>query len=184
MSALAPPPQQATSRMALVDRLARWRVPAGFACGLAVLAVARPTPRSLAIGAAIALLGEAIRIWAAGHLEKGREVTMSGPYRYVRHPLYLGSTVMAVGLAVAVRHPLAWVIALLYVLIMMGSAIRSEEAFLRRQFGPTYDDYRAGRLAGARRRFSLERARRNREWRAVLGLLVVLAVLAWRARLG
>ena len=38
--------------------------------------------------------GEALRIWAAGHLEKGREVTASGPYRWTRHPLYLGSTII------------------------------------------------------------------------------------------
>ena len=46
-----------------------------------MLYLARPTPRSLAIGGAIALVGEMVRIWAAGHLEKGREVTQSGPYR-------------------------------------------------------------------------------------------------------
>ena len=42
-------------------------------------------------------VGEALRIWAAGHLEKGREVTASGPYRLTRHPLYLGSSIIASG---------------------------------------------------------------------------------------
>ncbi len=68
--------------------LARRRVPLGFACAAAAVWLARPTPRSLAIGSAIAVAGELLRIWAAGHLEKGREVTVSGPYRFTRHPLY------------------------------------------------------------------------------------------------
>ena len=62
----------------------------GFSVRRGVLWLAQPTPRSLLIGGAIAVAGELLRIWAAGHLEKGREVTRSGPYRLTRHPLYLG----------------------------------------------------------------------------------------------
>ncbi len=64
--------------------LARLRVPLGFACGALALWLARPTPRSIAAGMLVAVAGEAIRFWAAGHIEKGREVTRSGPYRFVR----------------------------------------------------------------------------------------------------
>ena len=49
----------------------------------------------------MAVVGEAIRVWAAGHLEKSREVTRSGPYRFTRHPLYLGSSFIAVGVMLA-----------------------------------------------------------------------------------
>ena len=48
-------------------------------------------------GGAIATAGELLRIWAAGHIEKGREITRSGPYGFVRHPLYLGSTGIGLG---------------------------------------------------------------------------------------
>src|SRR5215210_7171832 len=81
--------------------LARRRVAIGFIAGPAAIWLSQPTRRTLLIGAAIAMLGEAMRIWAAGHLEKGREVTVSGPYRLMRHPLYLGSTVIGLGLAIA-----------------------------------------------------------------------------------
>ena len=57
----------------------------------------RRLPRDLPV----ALAGEAIRFWAAGHLNKSREVTRSGPYRFVAHPLYLGSSVIGAGLAIA-----------------------------------------------------------------------------------
>ena len=64
--------------------LARWRVFLGFVFSAIVLWLATPSPQSLAIGAAIAIGGESIRLWAAGHLEKSKEVTQSGPYRYTR----------------------------------------------------------------------------------------------------
>ena len=60
--------------------------------------------RHLAVGAAIAIVGESIRLWAAGHLEKSKEVTQSGPYRYTRHPLYLGSSLIGIGMAVAANN--------------------------------------------------------------------------------
>jgi protein-S-isoprenylcysteine O-methyltransferase Ste14 len=158
--------------------LARRRVTLGFVAAVVTLVLAAPTRESLAIGMAIALAGEAIRVWAAGHLEKSREVTRSGPYRWTRHPLYAGSSVMAVGIAVASRSGIVAAIVALYMLSTLAAAIRTEEAFLRYAFGGTYDAYRASRAAPMPRRFSLERAMRNREYRAVAGLLAGFALLA------
>ena len=77
--------------------LARYRVRLGFLAAVVLFVLARPTLASVAIGAAIGGAGEALRIWAAGHLEKGREITASGPYRLTRHPLYVGSAIMGIG---------------------------------------------------------------------------------------
>jgi len=156
-------------------------VPLGFVFGIGALWLADPTPRSLAMGAAVALVGEAIRIWAAGHLEKGREVTMSGPYRLTRHPLYLGSTLIGVGLAVAGANITVATIVIAYLALTLTAAIRTEEAHLTEKFGSAYPDYRAGLAPGAHRRFSLERAMRNREYRAAIGVILVLAVLLWKS---
>ncbi|AMY11785.1 Putative protein-S-isoprenylcysteine methyltransferase [Luteitalea pratensis] len=161
--------------------LARWRVPLGFASAALVLWLARPTPRSLELGLSIALLGQALRIWAAGHLEKSREVTSSGPYRFTRHPLYLGSSLMGLGLALAANH---WAVGLLiaaYLGVTLWLAIRTEEAYLRASFGDAYDRYAGGALPAGTRRFSLERAIRNKEYRAPLGLLLISLFLLWRA---
>ena len=51
-------------------------------------------------------------------------------------------------------------------------------AFLRRTFGDAYDLYRASQRRPMARRFSLERAWRNREYRAVAGLIAGFALLA------
>jgi len=158
--------------------LARVRVPIGFAASVAALVLARPTWTSVAWGLALAVGGEAMRFWAAGHLEKGREVTSSGPYRFTGHPLYLGSTLLGAGFAVASNSVIVGVMAGLYLVLTLGAAIRSEEAGLRTKFGREYEEYRAGRGAGQARRFSLERATRNREHRAVAGVAGVMILLA------
>ncbi len=160
--------------------LARRRVPIGFITAVIVLWLARPTRSSLAIGAMLGACGEALRIWAAGHLEKSREVTTSGPYRFVRHPLYVGSSIMGAGVAVAANSVAIAVLVLGYLAVTLTAAIRTEEAHLTEKFGNDYPDYRNGRVSDARR-FSLARAMRNREYRALAGFLAVLAVLAWKA---
>jgi protein-S-isoprenylcysteine O-methyltransferase Ste14 len=165
----------------LLRFLARRRVMIGFLAGLAAIWLSRPTRQTVLIGAVIAVLGEAIRVWAAGHLEKGREVTMSGPYRFTRHPLYLGSTIIGVGLAVASSSLIVAVLVALYLAVTLGAAIATEEAHLTEKFGAAYPAYRDGRASGERRRFSAARAMKNREYRAVIGLLAVLALLSLKA---
>lgn len=162
----------------LAARVARVRVPAGFVASAAALWLAHPDWRSLGAGLALSAAGESIRVWAAGHLEKGREVTRSGPYRFTGHPLYLGSTLIGAGFAVASRSVAVAVIAVVYLGLTLGSAIVSEEAGLREKFGREYADYRAGLAGDESRRFSLERAVRNREYRAVGGLAAVMILLA------
>ena len=167
--------------MSFVDTAARLRVPLGFVTGIAALALANPTRESLIAGASIAAAGEALRVWAAGHLEKSREVTMSGPYRFTRHPLYVGSGIMTFGFVIAAYSVIVAVLAAFYLAITYSSAIRREEAFLTERFGAAYPDYKAGRLGGVARSFSIERAMRNREYRAVIGLAAALAILAIKA---
>ena len=167
------------------EALARRRVPLGFVCGGLVLWLARPTRATLIAGFAIASLGEAIRFWAAGHLHKSREVTSSGPYRWFAHPLYLGSSVMGVGLAVACRSATVAVLIGLYLGATLVAATRREEAFLKHTFGDRYDRYRrpgAGspQPADAGRGFSLAQAIANREHRAAAGLVLVLLLLLWK----
>jgi protein-S-isoprenylcysteine O-methyltransferase Ste14 len=174
---------QRRERRSLAEALARRRVPLGFAVAIAAVILARPTWDSWRIGLLLAAVGEAIRVWAAGHLEKSREVTRSGPYRLTRHPLYAGSTVIAAGVIVASRSGVLTVLVTIYMAATIAAAIRQEEAFLTTAFGDTYDRYRRSDAEPMRRRFSLERALRNREYRAVIGLLAGFAILALKLML-
>ena len=171
----------------VVEIVARLRVALGFLCGVLVFWLATPTAGTILAGLAVAAAGEWLRVWAAGHLNKSREVTRSGPYRFVAHPLYLGSSVMGIGLAVACADVTVAVLIGVYLAATLTAAIKSEEAYLRRTFGEQYDLYRTGIAAkrasprAARRRFQVDQALANREYRAVIGLLVVILLLILKA---
>ncbi|HUE85993.1 MAG TPA: methyltransferase [Vicinamibacterales bacterium] len=160
--------------------LARRRVRLGFLSAAVVLWLAEPTSRSVTWGAIVAAIGELIRIWAAGHVEKSREVTRSGPYRFTRHPLYLGSSIIGIGIAVASASWLAAALVFGYLAAAITAAIRAEEAYLREKFGGDYDAYAARTAAPMIRSFSAARARANREHHTIAGLIVALLLLAFK----
>jgi protein-S-isoprenylcysteine O-methyltransferase Ste14 len=163
-------------------RLARLRVPLGFACAIVAYWLAQPTTASLAAGAIVALPGEALRVWAAGHIDKGREITRSGPYRFVRHPLYLGSVILGVGFIVAAASWTVAAIVAAYLVLTLLAAIRTEEAALDRRFEGEYSKYREGRAPVSARPFSFARVAANHEYRAVAGFVAGFALLALRMR--
>jgi protein-S-isoprenylcysteine O-methyltransferase Ste14 len=162
--------------------LTRFRVGLGFLLAALVLWLSRPEWSTWVAGAVIAASGELLRTWAAGHLEKSREVTSSGPYRFTRHPLYMGSTMIGIGVAVAAASFAAAAVIGVYLGFTLSAARRSEEAHLREKFGDAYDAYVESRGEPMPRRFSLARALRNREHRAIAGLIAGFALLAVKMR--
>lgn len=164
-------------------RLQRLRVPLGFACAAVGIPLAHPTESSLVTGGAIAIAGELVRVWASGHLEKSREVTRSGPYRFVRHPLYLGSAIIGIGFMVAARNLWVTLLVSAYLLTTMMAAMRGEEGHLDEKFDGEYSAYRDGRAAPVERSFSLARLWANEEYRAIAGLVIGLGLLYWRSQL-
>jgi protein-S-isoprenylcysteine O-methyltransferase Ste14 len=166
----------------IVKFLARYRVTLGFVIGTICFALARPTRTTLIYGAGVAILGELIRLWAAGHIDKGREITRSGPYRFVRHPLYLGSAVMALGFSAASGRLVVVALVTVYMIVTLGAAMWTEERTLDEKFSGEYAAYRQGRAAAVERPFTWARVAANREYRAATGLLLGLAILALRLK--
>jgi protein-S-isoprenylcysteine O-methyltransferase Ste14 len=164
----------------MMARLARLRVPLGFLSALLAFILATPSWPSWAAGLAVAAVGESLRLWAAGHLEKGREITRSGPYRLVRHPLYLGSTLLGMGFAIAAQSVAVAVLVATYLAVTLTAAVQTEEASLDEKFQGAYSDYRAGLADPVSRPFSWVRARANGEHRAVAGLVAGFLVLILR----
>jgi protein-S-isoprenylcysteine O-methyltransferase Ste14 len=180
-------PDGRTYATAMIAALARLRVALGWVFGVLVIVLAHPTSGTIVAGMSIAACGEALRVWAAGHLNKAREVTSSGPYRWLGHPLYVGSSIMGVGLAIACANAPVAVLIAVYLATTLTAAIKSEEAYLRRAFGEQYELYKQGLAAkrtspgAASRRFSLRQAIANREHRAIVGLMVAILLLALKA---
>jgi protein-S-isoprenylcysteine O-methyltransferase Ste14 len=175
----------ATDERSLIQRM---RVPLGFLTAVLFVLGARPSWLSLACGLPVALLGAGIRGWASGHLRKNAELATSGPYAHTRNPLYLGSFVMVAGFAIAggnkwVALWLIWVFMIVYRPVM-----QAEVAHIRKLFGAAYDEWAKHvplflpRLTpyqnGEARAFDWQQYKHHREYRAMFGVLIVMALLA------
>jgi protein-S-isoprenylcysteine O-methyltransferase Ste14 len=163
------------------------RVAGGFVLLMAFGYFARPTPRSVVLGLPCSVLGLLLRGWAAGHLAKDRELATSGPYAYLRNPLYVGTLITAFGLVIAAHNAwLAVLFALIFFLVYLP-AVELEEQHLRVIF-TAYASYanRVNRFlpgrkyAAALRAFSMPLYLRNEEYKAALGWCVAVAWLVWR----
>lgn len=172
------------------DLAARLRVTCGFVLVAAFAWFSRPDAPSLAVGLPVSALGLALRAWATGHVEKNIRLAQSGPYAYVRNPLYVGTLLVAAGFAIASRQ---WALAVLFAVVFLLiylPAIELEEQHLRELF-PDFAAY-AQRvpalwptLSPIKRpeRFRWELYVRNREYQALIGfavgaLYLVVRVLA------
>ena len=112
------------------DVVARLRVPSGFLIVAVFGWFSQPTVSSLEIGLPVSLLGLALRAWAAGCLAKNQQLATAGPYAYTRNPLYLGTLLVAAGLAVAARSPgLGVLFAAVFVFVYLP-VIQNESEYL------------------------------------------------------
>ncbi|MFN8096316.1 MAG: methyltransferase [Vicinamibacteria bacterium] len=170
----------------------RYRVAAGWALGVLVLVLARPGLRSILLGLPLVVLGEAARLWASGHIEKTLKLATGGPYAHSRNPLYVGSLLLALGVAVACASPWVVLAVALYFLAFYPAVMREEAGFLRKKF-PEYAGWEAEvplfwprLLPGGPResRFDWARVRRNREWRTAAALPLLAALLYARSLFG
>lgn len=140
-------------------------------------------------GLPLSLLGLLLRAWAAGYLAKDQQLATSGPYAYIRNPLYAGTLIVATGIVIASRDTwLALIFAAVFLLVYLPS-IELEEQHLRGKFS-SYAEYaeRVPRLiprwrwAGARSSFSWALYRRNEEYKAFIGFVVALLWLIVKLR--
>ena len=104
--------------------------------GVLLLSVQSGVDRSYwYLGMALTVCGELLRTWASGHIQKNRRLATTGPYRFWRHPLYVGSMCIGCGLALVTGYIAAIpIVALLFVLVYMPHMYRDEQ-LIRKRFG-------------------------------------------------
>jgi protein-S-isoprenylcysteine O-methyltransferase Ste14 len=109
------------------------------------------------LGIITALVSIPFLIWVHRHLDKqwsialeiqeGHKLVTSGPYKYVRHPMYLGMFVYTFGLMII---SLDWLVSLFFAFSILANYLRisREEQMLIEEFGEEYREYmeRTGRL--------------------------------------
>ena len=154
-----------------------------------------------AAGFVLVSVGTLWRIWTSAFIagRKDAELVDEGPYARCRHPLYLGSLIAGLGLALTTRS-LVLTIALPTILfLILWRAMRREERFLSEHYGQAWFDYRdrvpaiwprLGPVAvGARREVNLPLYRKAffdaatifALWLVVVGLDALRPHGAWQA---
>lgn len=141
----------------------------------------------------LVVIGVAVRLWGSGNLRKNQEITESGIYQLVRHPLYLGSLAFFLAFFLTVTDPLVGLMLFAgLVLLVYYPTMLSEEEYLALRFPGLVSSYSPPprlfpdprRLPAAFRsdRFDLTSAYRNLGFRSVwfaLGLPLILRLLRW-----
>jgi len=179
-----------------LDFFPRWRVRLGYVVAVVTLFLARPTPRSIAVGGLVGIIGLCIRAYAAGYLHKQEVLTTTGPYARTRNPLYFGSSFLALGAALAMYSLWAAGLLLVYFALVYTFVMRREAMELRHKHGDTFTAYASGvplffpKLLVAPQSangsaFSWAQYKKNHEYQAALGFILLLAglVLLWWLRL-
>jgi protein-S-isoprenylcysteine O-methyltransferase Ste14 len=158
----------------------------GYPVGIAAFWFARPQLKWLLCGVGIAICGLLLRGYAAGHLRKHKQLAISGPYAFTRNPLYLGSVLLAVGFSVASHSWISMLLLAAYLAIFYPVVIRREQAELKTLYGAAFVEYasqvpafwpRLSPATASMERFSWPLYRKNREYEAVIGLAVAMAIL-------
>jgi hypothetical protein len=172
-------------RLGAVSRSSKLRLRLGALIAIGLVVAAGRGHEPSVIGLAVVALGMGLRLWASGHLHKRETLAVSGPYRWVRHPLYLGTLIAIAGGFVLVKLYLLLPVALAIMMVVYLRRIGHEERDLRRHFGQSYDDYcarvpgliprlRPG-LKGDGQRFSFRLALSN-HWHHGMAAVVVAIV--------
>ena len=121
--------------------------------GMMIVYFARPNSFYLGLGAVLLLAGEAVRLWAvsyAGGITRTRnvgapELCSSGPYAFVRNPLYVGNMMMYLGIVFIAGAANVYLMAsttVAFFLIQYSLIISLEEETLKGLFETNYKEYK------------------------------------------
>jgi protein-S-isoprenylcysteine O-methyltransferase Ste14 len=173
--------------LAKLKSLIGWnRIAISLVCSILLLVFARPSLMSLAIGSSIVMAGAALRTWSSGYVKKNRELSMDGPYAYVRHPLYVGNFLLGLGFSLMANKWFLVIAFLAIFYVLYASVIHEEERILVQNFGKAYAEYsknvptfipRFGKRGPQTGRFTWDLVRQHREHQTWLGILAGICLL-------
>lgn len=124
-------------------RRERFRQLIGILFAIFVSFLGRPIFELFYVGAPMVGIGILIRLWASGHVKKDKQLATTGPYGFVRHPLYVGNILIAFGFALSSSLWWSFLVLALILWLFYPPAIRQEDAKLEHLFGQDWRDWRA-----------------------------------------
>ena len=102
------------------------------------------------IGVTLCAVGMAVLIWARQHLgrnwsqtvaaKEGHELVTSGPYRYIRHPMYAGGLIACIGSAIVCGG--AWIFLLVVLSGIFLWRVGAEDKLMEQLFSDNFPDYK------------------------------------------
>jgi protein-S-isoprenylcysteine O-methyltransferase Ste14 len=192
--------EQPTAWQAVLQLLVRWRVRISVVVFLLLISedvLSGVRPHDLmnyqdfksVLGLTLVLAGLVLRSWAAGTLHKWEQLTTVGPYKIIRHPLYVGSFMIMLGFCELIDDPENIFFILGPFLLLYLLKIRSEESKLSQRFGEQWTAYANSTPRFFPRRlpsnilpnWNLHQWLGNREYRAFGAVLLgLVAIQTWQ----
>jgi protein-S-isoprenylcysteine O-methyltransferase Ste14 len=145
------PTPQVLELNAEIKRVNRLRLRGSLVAGLVFVLIILFTDRNASSTRLVEISGTlliaaalGIRLWALGSIDgnKKRVLVTWGPYRYVRHPLYSGSMLFALGTCLVLGSLTAALLLCLFLFWFYLPSLHTEEQFLAARFGDEWDVYR------------------------------------------
>ena len=173
----------------MIDRLRHFvgthRIVTSMVLAAGLWFLARPALPSILAGFPLILVGEGIRTWASGQIEKNKRLAREGPYALTRNPLYLGHFFLGLGFCVMAGRWLVSVIFLPTFAFIYSATIRAEEETLQKLFGREFEAYRSSvprffprfRSGPTGGRFRWDLVRKHREFNTWIGIGAGVTVL-------
>ena len=182
-----------------IDRLTKPRFVGAYLLVPLLFFFAHTTERQLQGGIVFTFLGVLLRFWANGHVghvkvnwtqssqrdAKIGELVTTGPYAFVRHPLYLGSFLIGLGFGIIVGRFWLVAIALGVMAVIYHRKIVEEETTLNHEWGEAFERYRQAvprylptwrPYSRARGSWSWKGIWASREWKAAIWTAVLLVL--------
>ncbi len=167
-----------------VKRLLRLRFAVLYPMGIYLAVFTVPDDHFALTGMVIMLAGMAVRVWSNGYAIKLDRLTTSGPYAFVRNPLYLGTALIILGVVFLLGIFLLGTVFFIVMAAVYTRTIRNEQKLLAEKFGGVYLDYlakvpamwpaRSPYTAGEKWPFSWQRVWHSREHKVFIWAVIIV----------
>lgn len=122
-------------------RFKKLRFSVGWLFAIALFVFARTSDFGFLVGIPVIFLGETLRIWSQGHIEKRTRLANSGPYAHTRNPLYLSNFLIGLGFVLVLSNCCFMLAYLIGFFVLYYGTILEEEKFLLKEYGYMYEEY-------------------------------------------
>jgi len=171
----------------LLRTIYRWRVRVTLIFVILAVVLAEPKLWTILAGVGLTVIGLLFRTWASGHLEKEKKLTTSGPYRYMRNPLYFGNLLIGLGIVIGCQS--WWILGCAFVVfgIFYPAIILAEKKKMEELFPEEYAQYKRhvplffpsyfSTFPRQKLQFKGSFFKNNRESRAIIGSAIFWLIL-------